>query len=149
MVRTFELFYLRFLRTRWNYISRGIQSRWHSFDNGKVCTDSLIEQESNLRHGLITFLLVASTVVVGLTTCELGMILELGGGLGGSFVAFIIPAGLWIRSNKLSGSALTRRDLILYSSIVAFGVSLLVSTIGLQIGDYFDVNKVRKDCKFV
>jgi sodium-coupled neutral amino acid transporter 11 len=56
-----------------------------------------------VRHFLITFFLVASTVVVGLTTCELGMILELGGGLGGSFIAFIIPGGLWIKANKIAG----------------------------------------------
>jgi hypothetical protein len=86
------------------------------------------------------------------------MILELGGGLGGSFIAFVIPGSLWIKSNKIAGktwyliglgSNLTRNEMILYSSIIAFGFALLISTIGLQIEEGLAPNSVRKDCQFV
>ncbi|KAL3898818.1 MAG: hypothetical protein SGCHY_002480 [Lobulomycetales sp.] len=104
--------------------------------------------ESKTRHVVITFLLVASTVAVGLTTCELGMILELGGGIAGSFIAFVIPAAIWIKSHSISGEPLSRKSQIMYGMVIMFGILLMVTTISVQISESLDPARQRKDCEF-
>ncbi|KAK6908169.1 hypothetical protein I203_102170 [Kwoniella mangroviensis CBS 8507] len=64
---------------------------------------------SQKRHVIITSLVVFTTMGIALTTCDLGIVLELAGGLSASALAFIFPAsayyvlttGKWYSWNKL------------------------------------------------
>ncbi|WVQ96710.1 hypothetical protein IAU59_003817 [Kwoniella sp. CBS 9459] len=50
---------------------------------------------SQQRHVIITSLTIFSTMAIALVTCDLGVVLELSGGLSASALAFIFPAGAY------------------------------------------------------
>ncbi|KAJ2082779.1 hypothetical protein H4R24_001303 [Coemansia sp. RSA 988] len=49
------------------------------------------------RHVLITTALCAGSLIVGETVCDLGILLELTGGMSASFLAFILPPACYIQ----------------------------------------------------
>ncbi|WWC62607.1 uncharacterized protein I303_105204 [Kwoniella dejecticola CBS 10117] len=95
------------------------------------------------RHVIITSLVVFTTMGIALTTCDLGIVLELAGGLSASALAFIFPAsayyvltsGKWYSSNKLPAGL-----------VASFGGIVLLLSCGQSIVDAFDPEKKGKVC---
>ncbi|WVQ71891.1 hypothetical protein IAR50_001433 [Cryptococcus sp. DSM 104548] len=85
---------------------------------------------SQTRHVLVTCAIVFTTMLLALTTCDLGIVLELSGGLAASALAFILPAGAYF--TLLSGPWTSRRKLPA-AIIAAFGVVVLVLSCGLTL----------------
>jgi sodium-coupled neutral amino acid transporter 11 len=52
---------------------------------------------SYIRHTAITVLTVASTCLLACLTCNVGVLLELVGGVTGSMIALVIPCACWIQ----------------------------------------------------
>lgn len=98
-------------------------------------------------HSIITTLTVGSTMLVGCLVCDLGIILELTGGITGSMIALIIPCVCWIRVNAVRGEPLTIMQKIPYICCIIFGfVLMILSIIGQVIP--VDPHKEPKNCNF-
>nr|ODN94981.1 solute carrier family 38 (sodium-coupled neutral amino acid transporter), member 11 [Cryptococcus depauperatus CBS 7855] len=98
---------------------------------------------SQRRHFLITSAVVFSTMSIALTTCDLGVVLELAGGLSASALAFILPAsayfvllsGPWSSSRRLSALC-----------VALFGVIVLVLSCGLDLIKAWNGGGSTKQC---
>jgi len=85
---------------------------------------------SRIRHVLTTAFFVFSTMGISLLTCDLGVVLEIAGGLSATALAFIFPAiayyalvrGPWYSAQKLAAVV-----------CAAFGTIVLVLSCGLTI----------------
>ncbi|KAJ2539949.1 hypothetical protein EV175_006287 [Coemansia sp. RSA 1933] len=87
---------------------------------------------SMVRHVLITTVLCGAGLVVGETVCNLGVLLELTGGMSASFLAFILPSACFIRLSSSSSAVLSLRTLPHWLCIV-FGLVVMVMTTVLSI----------------
>ncbi|KAI9501742.1 hypothetical protein GGI25_004345 [Coemansia spiralis] len=85
---------------------------------------------SRTRHIAITTLLCAAALVVGETVCNLGVLLELTGGMSASFLAFILPSACYIR---LSSAPMLSARLVPHWLCIAFGVVVMVLSTVLSI----------------
>ncbi|KAJ1720707.1 hypothetical protein LPJ53_004686 [Coemansia erecta] len=82
------------------------------------------------RHVAITTVLCAGGLVVGETVCNLGVLLELTGGLSASFLAFILPSACYI---KLSSAPLASLKTLPHWVCMCFGVTVMVLSTVLSI----------------
>ncbi|WVF69208.1 hypothetical protein IAT40_003984 [Kwoniella sp. CBS 6097] len=78
---------------------------------------------SQRRHVIITSLTIFSTMAIALITCDLGVVLELSGGLSASALAFIFPAGAYYVLTSGPWYSRTRLPALLVAS---FGGLVLV-----------------------
>lgn len=98
------------------------------FADTSLNTDSL--------YTAITIGLVTLTTLIGVSTCNLGLVLDLTGGIAASAIAFIFPAACAI---DLSGGYRYKRDNWLYLGCIAFGGALLILTTIVTIAEAFGV----------
>ncbi|KAJ2848540.1 hypothetical protein IWW36_003237 [Coemansia brasiliensis] len=82
------------------------------------------------RHVIITTVLCAGTLVIGETVCNLGVLLELTGGMSASFLAFIMPPACFIR---LTNGPLLSRKTLPHWLCICFGVLVMVLSTVLSI----------------
>ncbi|KAI9474720.1 hypothetical protein LPJ55_002379 [Coemansia sp. RSA 990] len=82
------------------------------------------------RHVIITTALCAGTLVIGETVCNLGVLLELTGGMSASFLAFIMPPACFIR---LSNGPLLSRKTLPHWLCICFGVLVMILSTVLSI----------------
>ncbi|KAJ2808332.1 hypothetical protein H4R20_000915 [Coemansia guatemalensis] len=82
------------------------------------------------RHVLITTALCAGSLIIGETVCNLGVLLELTGGLSASFLAFILPPACYIQLS--SGPRFTWKTLPHWLCI-CFGFTVMVLSTVLSI----------------
>ncbi|KAJ2862796.1 hypothetical protein GGI22_002106, partial [Coemansia erecta] len=86
---------------------------------------------SMARHVLITTVLCGAGLAIGETVCNLGVLLELTGGMSASFLAFILPSACFIRLSSPS-AMLSMRTLPHWLCIV-FGLVVMVMSTVLSI----------------
>lgn len=79
------------------------------------------------QHRGLTVLLVAISLLVSLTTCDLGLVLELTGGFSATALAFILPPACFLR--LASGSVWTWSKLHLILCILGGVCVMVVSTV--------------------
>ncbi|KAJ2505701.1 hypothetical protein GGI11_006911 [Coemansia sp. RSA 2049] len=87
---------------------------------------------SMARHVAITTVLCGAALIIGETVCNLGVLLELTGGMSASFLAFILPPACFIRLSSSSTSAFSLRMLPYWLCIV-FGVVVMIMSTVLSI----------------
>lgn len=106
---------------------------------------------SPIRHYAITALIVFSTCITACFTCDLGLIIELTGGIGASMLAFIIPSACLIKTcydrAQQGGKAMEKKSLIFHSIFILFGFALMIMTIVTNVEDSF-IAKAPKQCGF-
>ncbi|KAA1068226.1 hypothetical protein PGTUg99_028069 [Puccinia graminis f. sp. tritici] len=81
------------------------------------------------RHVIHTTLLVGIGMLLSLWTCDLGVVLELTGGLAASALAYVFPAACQLKLSSKTGSIFEREN---WAGLltVAFGLAvMLISTI--------------------
>jgi solute carrier family 38 (sodium-coupled neutral amino acid transporter), member 11 len=76
-------------------------------------------------HILMTFILVTTTTVIGVSTCNLGAVLDLTGGFAAAGIAFIFPSACMIKLNK--GPFFTKANMP-HIICVVFGLFVLIMT---------------------
>ena len=99
---------------------------------------------SNIRHTILTLLIVGTTLTVSCLTCDLGAIVSLAGGLGAVTIAFILPGACWIKVNRIKGVKLSWFSFAGHVLCIIFGFGL----IGMTIYDFI-VNIVSPSDKVV
>ncbi|WWC88582.1 uncharacterized protein L201_003494 [Kwoniella dendrophila CBS 6074] len=87
-------------------------------------------QFSQKRHVIITSLTVFGTMAIALTTCDLGIVLELAGGLSASALAFIFPASAYYVLTR--GNWYSKQKLPAFL-VAAFGCIVLLLSCGQSI----------------
>lgn len=106
---------------------------------------------SNLRHYIITAMLVASTTAVACLTCDLAQIIDLAGGIGASILAFVIPPACLMKvchmRSKNGGSVMALKSRIFHSLLITFGFALMALTI-YQFVEELATVKEEKHCGF-
>ncbi|WVQ78522.1 hypothetical protein IAT38_000608 [Cryptococcus sp. DSM 104549] len=95
------------------------------------------------RHVLVTCSIVFTTMAIALITCDLGVVLELAGGLSASALAFILPASAYFV--LLSGPWSSRRKLPA-AGVALFGVVVLFLSCGISIHEAFSGKGESKKC---
>ncbi|KAJ2306078.1 hypothetical protein IWW55_001621 [Coemansia sp. RSA 2706] len=86
------------------------------------------DQEFSMkRHVIITTVLCVGCLIIGETVCNLGVLLELTGGMSASFLAFILPPACYIR--LCSGSLLSWKTLPHWLCICFGFVIMVLSTV--------------------
>ncbi|KAJ2729632.1 hypothetical protein H4S00_000393 [Coemansia sp. D1744] len=88
------------------------------------------QEFSMKRHVIITTVLCALCLVVGETVCNLGVLLELTGGLSASFLAFILPPACYIK--LCSGPKLSWKT-VPHWLCICFGFTVMVLSTVLSI----------------
>ena len=103
---------------------------------------------NRIRHTVITVLVVASTVMVGCLTCDLGIILEITGGVTGSLVALVIPCACYLKVNQINGVVLTTKEKIPHVICMSLGACLMIMTVVTQIMKAAQGGGKEVDCKW-
>lgn len=85
------------------------------------------------RHVAITAVIVSSTALVACWVCNLGVIMEITGGVSASIIAFVIPSAAYLRACKLKGVQVPLLSMCLHWVYIVFGCGLLVLTVVLVI----------------
>nr|KIR46652.1 solute carrier family 38 (sodium-coupled neutral amino acid transporter), member 11 [Cryptococcus bacillisporus CA1280] len=96
-----------------------------------------------LRHVIITSAVIFTTMGLALTTCDLGVVLELAGGLSASALAFILPASAYFV--MLSGPWSSNRRLPALL-VAVFGVVVLVLSCGLSLKKAWSGEGGKSEC---
>ena len=78
---------------------------------------------------MVTIIIVVSTATVACFFCDLGVIMEVTGGVSASLIAFVIPSAAYLRANSLRGIKLSVVERIGHWLCMLFGGGLLVFTI--------------------
>lgn len=95
------------------------------------------------RHVIYTTLLVGSGLLISLSTCDLGIVLELTGGFAASALAFVFPAACHL---KLSTKSIYSSQNFGALCLVIFGLAVMViSTVG-SLFKALDPSKPAKVC---
>ncbi|ORX72984.1 hypothetical protein DL89DRAFT_274041 [Linderina pennispora] len=82
------------------------------------------------RHVVITTALCLAGLIIGETVCNLGVLLELTGGMSASFLAFILPSGCYLR---LSSAPKLSLKMIPHWLCIAFGFTVMILSTVLSI----------------
>ncbi|KAJ1955214.1 hypothetical protein EC988_002004 [Linderina pennispora] len=82
------------------------------------------------RHVVITTALCLAGLIIGETVCNLGVLLELTGGMSASFLAFILPSGCYLR---LSSAPKLSLKMVPHWLCVAFGFTVMILSTVLSI----------------
>ncbi|ORX40103.1 transmembrane amino acid transporter protein-domain-containing protein [Kockovaella imperatae] len=98
---------------------------------------------SYTRHVVFTSLIVFSAMTVSLLTCDLGVVLEIAGGLSATALAFIFPASAYI---TLVGGKWFSRQKLPACLTASFGVVVLVLNLAITIGHAFSDERRGKQC---
>jgi sodium-coupled neutral amino acid transporter 11 len=75
------------------------------------------------RHILLTTALVGAALLISLTTCNLGFVLELTGGFSATALSYILPPACYL---KLSGGSLWDKNKLRHWACIAFGIVVMV-----------------------
>ncbi|KAG8833986.1 hypothetical protein FRC17_009768 [Serendipita sp. 399] len=95
------------------------------------------------RHIIITTVLVAGAVFISLLTCDLGVVLEVAGGVAATALAFIFPAGCYYKllpSNQPWNSRAKLPAIL----CVGFGLVVLVLNLLIAIGHAWEDRPPKK-----
>ncbi|KAJ3378562.1 hypothetical protein HDU92_007310 [Lobulomyces angularis] len=103
---------------------------------------------SKENHLIFTILILLSTIIVGCSTCQLGMILELSGGVTASVIAFILPSACWLKVNSIIGIKLGIKERIAHLSLITFGFAVMILTFLMTIYEGFNENNPKKQCNW-
>ncbi|KAJ2765442.1 hypothetical protein IWQ56_004094 [Coemansia nantahalensis] len=95
------------------------------------------------RHVAITTCLCAASLAVGETVCNLGLLLELTGGLSASFLAFILPPACYLR--LCSGPRFSRKTLP-HWLCACFGLTVMVLSTVLSIRHALATREAAGSC---
>ena len=98
---------------------------------------------NRLRHITITVFTVCSTILAGCLTCDLGMVVEITGGVNGSAIALIVPCACYLKVHKIKEVSLSVKEKAPYLVIVGIGFSFMVLTVASQIISAFEEKKVK------
>lgn len=97
-------------------------------------------------HILITFLLVTVTALIGVSTCNLGLVFDLTGGIAASAIAFIFPAAATI---KLQSGRWIQVANLPYLACIAFGCLVLTLTTATTIFELYASPSESYSCRFI
>ncbi|KAJ2993467.1 hypothetical protein HDV02_002410 [Globomyces sp. JEL0801] len=91
-----------------------------------------------------TITLVIATTIIGVSTCNIGSILDITGGLAASAIAFIFPSACWL---KVQGEPIFQFKNFSHILCVTIGCIVLVLTTYTSIEDFIDSEAI--DCKSI
>jgi sodium-coupled neutral amino acid transporter 11 len=104
---------------------------------------------SRLRHLILTGGIILSTLLVSYSTCDIGMIIDLFGGVAASLLAFVIPSACLLRicflRAKEGGDKMRLWSKISHGLLIAGGIGMIFVTIYLFIVE-LNGEKEAKDC---
>lgn len=92
-------------------------------------------------HVGITSALVFSSMIIALSTCDLGFVLEITGGFAATVLAFILPASCYI--TLTSGPWNTRKKIPAVLT-VGFGAMVMILSTWLSIVKFFTSDSINK-----
>ncbi|KAJ3397527.1 2-oxoglutarate dehydrogenase complex E2 component [Lobulomyces angularis] len=96
------------------------------------------------RHIFLSALILAITVTVGCVTCDLGLIIDITGGVTASIVAFIIPSACFLKVKKIKKVKSSLFQKIVHITCIIFGCLLIILTLLLIIQSAVKAEKVIK-----
>ena len=99
---------------------------------------------TSLANRLITVGLVATSLLIALTTCELGIVLELTGCMSATALAYILPPLCFL---KLSGGSMWIWEKVASVVGVVCGVIVMILSTILTLHDAFHSTST-KDCRW-
>jgi len=91
-------------------------------------------EHSNIFHYSSTLLLVFAAMAIALSTCDLGFVLELAGGLSGAAVAYVLPCALYL---KLGPKQWNSTSIVCCVSI-GFGLLVMVLSTVMSLNNFFN-----------
>ncbi|KAH9832215.1 amino acid transporter [Rhodofomes roseus] len=97
------------------------------------------------RHVFFTTALTCSSMIIALITCDLGVMLEITGGVSATALAFIFPAACYLRLADL-GPKWYSRGRLPALACVAFGVTVLVISLFLALGKVWTPDGAARIC---
>ena len=92
---------------------------------------------------ILTTLLTAASLMIALSTCDLGFVLELTGCFSATVLAYILPAACYLKLS--SGSIISLKKLWPLVSMI-FGIIVMVISTVLTVTSAFESEKVSKQC---
>ncbi|KAJ9082940.1 hypothetical protein DSO57_1000237 [Entomophthora muscae] len=93
------------------------------------------DNKSPFRSFLLTSTLVGISLAISLSTCDLGFVMEMTGGLSASVLAFILPAACFLKLSPLNLFSLSH---IPHWLLLAFGVLTMVLSTSLSVSKLFE-----------
>ncbi|KAI8054371.1 transmembrane amino acid transporter protein-domain-containing protein [Syncephalis plumigaleata] len=105
----------------------------------------LKEPITMLTNFILTTILIGAALIVALTTCDLGFVMELTGGISATALAFILPPACYV---KLASGPLWSRKKLPSLVCIVFGVIVMCLSTTLSIQDYFYNTGKRKICQW-
>ncbi|KAI9599031.1 AAAP amino acid permease [Syncephalis fuscata] len=100
---------------------------------------------STLTNFLLTTVLIGAALVIALTTCDLGFVMELTGGISATALAFILPPACYI---KLASGPLWSRKKLPSLICIGFGVIVMCLSTSLSIRNYIIDTSKRSVCQW-
>ncbi|KAG8802448.1 hypothetical protein FRC16_009637 [Serendipita sp. 398] len=95
------------------------------------------------RHIIITTVLVSGAIFISLLTCDLGVVLEVAGGVAATALAFIFPAGCYYKLLP-SNQAWNSRAKLPALLCVGFGLVVLILNLLIAIGHAWEDHPPKK-----
>lgn len=95
------------------------------------------------RHVVLTTVLVGAALLISLTTCNLGFVLELTGGFSATALSYILPPACYL---KLSGGNLWDRNKLRHWACMAFGLIVMILSTFHSIQKAFYGNDTETQC---
>ena len=99
---------------------------------------------SNTLHMATTVALITMTTIIGVSTCNLGVVFDLTGGLAASAIAFIFPSACTI---KLNGGRLIVAENSTHLLSIGFGMFVFLLTTITTLTEAFTGSDVASSCK--
>jgi sodium-coupled neutral amino acid transporter 11 len=90
-------------------------------------------EHGDLFHYTSTLGLVFSAMAIALSTCDLGFVLEMAGGLAGCLLAYVLPCALYL---KLAPKQRTSPTSIACYVSITFGVLVMILSTGLSLSNF-------------
>ncbi|KAH9444660.1 hypothetical protein Pst134EB_024918 [Puccinia striiformis f. sp. tritici] len=99
------------------------------------------------RHVIYTTLLVGIGMLLSLWTCDLGVVLELTGGLAASALAYVFPAACQLKlSTKNTSTSILQREDWAGLLTVFFGLAVMIISTFNSLSKALDPNRIPKVC---
>ncbi|KAH9453357.1 hypothetical protein Pst134EA_024234 [Puccinia striiformis f. sp. tritici] len=99
------------------------------------------------RHVIYTTLLVGIGMLLSLWTCDLGVVLELTGGLAASALAYVFPAACQLKlSTKNTSTSILQRENWAGLLTVFFGLAVMIISTFNSLSKALDPNRIPKVC---
>jgi sodium-coupled neutral amino acid transporter 11 len=109
---------------------------WH--DNLSLISEDMSVRASNEQSQVVTLALVFSSMIIALSTCDLGFLLELTGGFAATMLAFILPTLCYL---KLTNKRDWDFDLKICYASIAFGILVMVLSTIFSIANFLNKNQ--------